>query len=241
MKLQNLVLTILLLSLMACNGQSQNWNSRVRGEGPLVERELDVRDFTGVKLAISGNVFLQQGPDYEVRVKAQENIIDALIMDKKGDDLVIRFEGSVSTRRSIDIFITLPKLSMAYVSGSGDMVGKGTFTGTDNFSVGISGSGDMELRVETGDLEGKISGSGDMKLGGKANNVELQVTGSGDLDADELVAQNVQVRISGSGDVAVHAEENLEVRTSGSGDVAYRGRPRVRSNISGSGDVYSKD
>ena len=226
--------------LIASGLTAQSWFGNVKGEGPIVERTLDVDDFDGFSLSMSGDVFVEQGSDFSVRVKGQENLIDLLNTEVKDGHWKIKFSKSVRNMKGFEVYITMPRLEEAYVSGSGEIRGSGTFTGANEVSVAVSGSGDIDLAFETEDIDAAISGSGSIRLQGNTAGLNITISGSGDVFGYDLSAANVKVQISGSGDAQVDASEMLEVRVSGSGDVTYEGTPRVKAKVSGSGDVESR-
>ncbi len=237
MKSKLLIIAALLFTITSL--QAQRWGSGIKGEGPIVKKTLNLSDFTGFSLQTSGNVILQRGPQ-SVVVESHQNIIDNI--ETEVDDKVwkIKFDRNVRGYKELNIYITIPELTRAYISGSGDIVSQDKFNTNGEVQVGISGSGDIKLDIDADKIFSKISGSGDIALRGKANSMEVKISGSGDIKAYDLEVENCNVSISGSGDVEVHANEELMVRTSGSGDVFYTGRPRVNSRTSGSGNVMSK-
>ncbi len=218
---------------------AQNWGSwnGIKGEGPKVTKTLDVDAFDGFTMAISGNVYLKQGSKQSVTIEAQQNIIDNIVKEVSDKQWKIKFDKNVRNHDGVKIYITIPTLTKAYVSGSGDIIGETKFTGLGNLVTGISGSGDIRLEVQAKDIDGKISGSGSVKLSGSANALNIGISGSGDFYADGLKAQSGIIKISGSGDCTVDAADELSVQVSGSGDVKYKGRPRLSAKVSGSGDV----
>lgn len=211
----------------------------IKGEGDTTERILQLDDFTGIILTTSADVFLTQGNTQSVRVSAQENIIDNLETEVNNGVWKIKGKKPMRSYKPVNIYITIPDLSLAKISGSGDIEGQSAFRTDNEVNLGISGSGDIELEIEAPAIDAGMSGSGDIELEGKTNTFSISISGSGDIDAADLVSEDCEVRVSGSGDVKVHATEQLNVRVSGSGDVYYRGNPRVNSRISGSGDLHS--
>lgn len=222
--------------LVFATAQDWGWNG-IKGEGPKVTKTLDVASFDGFTMAISGTVYVKQGSKQSVTIEAQQNIIDNIVTDVTDKQWKIKFEKNVRNYDGLKIYITIPTLTKAYVSGSGDIIGESKFTGLNNLITGISGSGNIRLDIEAKDVEGKISGSGSVKLTGSANTLNIGISGSGDFIADGLKSQNGIIKISGSGDCTVDASEALSVQVSGSGDVKYKGRPKVSAKVSGSGDV----
>ena len=221
------------------DAQKRWWAGSLSGQGPVVERELNLGSFERISLSVSADVFVTQGDEQSVMVKGQENIIENLITEIQDKTWRIRFDRPIRRSQGLKIYITLPQLSGAKVSGSGNIASDDSWR-SPSFYASVSGSGNIQLLVETEDLISKISGSGNISLGGSTKAYEVQITGSGNVRAGELTAENCQVRISGSGDANVDVQEKLDVRITGSGDVRYTGRPRVNSKISGSGSLSSK-
>ena len=216
------------------------WKGSIKGQGPTVEKTLDVDPFKGVGLQFSGDIYLTQGSTQSVRITGQQNIIDNISTDVNDGYWKIKFKTSVRNHDRVKIYITIPELNRAHISGSGNIMTEGKFSNVGDLSVGVSGSGDLSMDVDARSIVNKISGSGDVELRGSADEIDFAISGSGDIEAYNLKANYCKIRISGSGTAKIHAEENLEVKVSGSGDVYYRGKPKVNSRISGSGDLVSR-
>lgn len=242
MKNVKTISVLLSLSFLFCTAAiSQNWwKSGIRGEGANVSHTLDVKNFDGIGLYFSGTVYLKQGSTYSVKVEGQQNIIDNIETEVEGDYWKIKFDRPVRKHEGVKIWITMPTLTKAHISGSGNLIGESSFTGLEEVSVGISGSGDIDLELEAKAIESKISGSGNIELGGSSGSFSIKISGSGDVKAYDLNTGSCNVRISGSGDCQVDVSEQLEVSISGSGDVYYKGRPKVKAKVSGSGDVAAR-
>ncbi|MFK7932307.1 MAG: head GIN domain-containing protein [Saprospiraceae bacterium] len=236
--MKNLFLTLALLLTASFTFAQSWWGGGTRGEGAIVERTIDLDRFDGFALTISGNVYVEKGSTQKVVVKGQENLIDLLNTDVNDGFWKIKFTESVSNMKKFDVYITVANLEEVYVSGSGDVYSKGTFSG-NNMEVGVSGSGNIEMDVDAGALDVKVSGSGNIELAGNARAVEMRISGSGDIDAGRLKAKNCEAKVTGSGDIRIHASEELNASIVGSGDIYYDGDPKVRSRVTGSGDVRS--
>lgn len=238
MRLLKIVAIFTLTFAIATSVTAQNWNwGSVRGEGPVVKETLNVDNFDAFTLAFSGNVYVKQGNTQSVVVEGQRNIIENIRTDVSGSHWKIRFDKSVRKHEGVNIYITVPTLTQANISGSGNVRSEGRFTGLGDFKTWVSGSGDIVMDIEADAISSGVSGSGDIKLSGTGNSLDISISGSGDVSAENLRVENCTVKISGSGDSSVHATGSLEVRVSGSGDVKYRGNPKVNAKMSGSGEV----
>jgi len=240
MKKQTLSILLLCLAFITTSCAQDWWGGKgISGEGSVVTKNLDLDNFTGFELSISANVELTRGSTQAVKVVGQQNIIDNIETDVHNGFWNISFDQNVSRYDELKIYITLPTIDKAYISGSGNITSESTFTGLDELDLSISGSGDIEMGAEAQALSCSISGSGDIEVGGRSQTLDVSISGSGDVRANNLVAETVKIGIAGSGDCKVHATSSLKVDIVGSGDVYYKGSPNVNSKVVGSGDVIA--
>lgn len=228
--------------LLAGNVNAQ-WGKKVKGSGNVVTQQRSVGSYDGVALSGSFDVELVAGTEGSLTLKGDDNLLQHLETEVKNGTLHIRPEKGYNLEPSSwnggGILVTVPVESIDAVSlsGSGDIVGK-TRLKSESLRASMSGSGDISLEVEAGQIEVALSGSGDIALSGTANRAEIRVSGSGDVKAYELQAREVEAVVAGSADIRVTATESLTARVSGSGDIHYRGNPaKLDAKTSGSGDV----
>lgn len=238
--IKSLFLILIIYSLATTNASAQKWGMGIKGEGPVVSKNLDVSGFHGVTLAFSGDVYLKQGSGYSVKAEGQANIIDNIKTNVSDGIWKIGFEKNVRNHKGLKIFITMPDLTQAKISGSGNIQTEGNFRNVNDLALAVSGSGNVNVDVDAKNIESRISGSGNISIAGATGGHTIAISGSGDVHAYNLKSMTCSVRISGSGDCQVDVGENLDVSISGSGDVTYQGRPRIKSKSSGSGSVESR-
>lgn len=232
--------TTFAILLMVASGCIQNGQFGIRGEGPIVERKVNLDPIKGISLPGSAKVFLTQGPNLEVRISGQENIIDNLNLEVRGEVWQIDNKRSVWQSEPVKIYITLETLRLIKISGSSDVEFVNHFTNQKDLEIRISGSGKTDLDMDAVDIKANISGSGELFMKGSADYLDFSITGSGSIKAYDLTARKADVRISGSGGMELSIENRLDAHVSGSGNVFYKGNPRVNTSISGSGSVQSR-
>lgn len=239
--MKHLFISVTILVLIAtAYGCFDNGQFGIRGEGPVVERKIDLNNIKGISLPGSAKVFLKQGSPQEVRIEGQENIIDNLKLDVQGEVWLIGNKRPVWQSEPVKIFITLETLRLIKISGAGDVEFVNHFRDQKDLEIRISGSGKINLDMEGRDINASISGSGDLNMKGSADNLDLVISGSGNIRAFDLTTEKAEIRISGSGGMELSVENRLDARISGSGSVLYKGDPRVNSSVSGSGSVRSR-
>jgi hypothetical protein len=146
-------------------------------------------------------------------------------------------EKNVKEAKPVTVYITLPTVTDIALAGSGSIRSTAKFTGIDDLSIAVSGSGNISFDFESDDTEVALSGSGEIKLSGTTEDLEISISGSGDVFAKNLEAKDCRINISGSGDAQVQVNGDLETNIAGSGDVHYTGDASVKTRISGSGTV----
>lgn len=216
--------------------------SSVRGEGPMVSETRSVKDFKGIELGASGDVYFKQAPEFKVVVETQKNIAEILETVVEGGVLKINFKnniGNVSTDKLI-IRVEAPSFERIDLSGSGNMTAENALTGS-NLDIKLGGSGNISIKEATfSKIEADVTGSGNIDISGTADSGDIGVTGSGNINAEKLKAKTVKASITGSGGIDCYAETDLDVSITGSGDVHYAGTPSVKMQVTGSGNVEKK-
>jgi len=208
----------------------------------------DVPAFTGISLRVSATVHLIQGDRQKVEIEARSSVLDELITEVSGRDLIIRFPTRTFFNRSfetgkIDIYITAPEINSLSISGSGDILAKGSWNARI-MDLNVSGSGSIYIdQLNSERVKAVVSGSGDIviKDGEKANEFSGTISGSGSIKASNYEAQHVTIRIAGSGNCNIHTNGSLNARIAGSGSVYYTGNPSLDTSIAGSGKVIGRN
>lgn len=196
----------------------------IKGSGSIITEPRAVVDFYNISVSGSTNVFITQGTNFDVKVKAYENIVPYLETKVQNGTLFIGFKANsnVSNDNS-EVHITMPSLNSVSVSGSGNITSTGSFLGSGNFKATISGSGNIVLE------------------GGTANNYQINISGSGSVKSFGMVSKQAVVSLTGSGNAELTVLQDLNATINGSGNVYYKGSPAtVTSKITGSGQIIKQ-
>ena len=236
-------------------------------EGAVESQTLDLDAFTAVDVRDEAMVYVTQGATQEIRVDAEQEILDNLEISVENDELVVRTKGCFRGDYTFDVFITLPAsqaLTDIEVSGAGGLFAQTPLEVADEVAFGVSGSGELEFQanneptkvtvgssgsgnsnitVTTTDTDVSISGSGRVTLSGASQDLEAGISGSGSLKAYDFIAKNGNISVSGSGGAEVQiVGGTLDVTISGSGTVRYKGTPgEITESITGSGRLIDEN
>jgi len=236
------LLTLLFLPFSCIYTDGGGWSQGITGNGNVREEVRDIADFDGVLVSSGIDVYLTQDDHFEVRVVADENLLDVIETRVKGGMLDVGTEHyNIRHARSKKVYVTMPELTRLRISSAGDCTGETPFT-CDDLELGISSAGDLTLEVEADRIDLEISSSGDARLSGKAGTFDVSLSSAGDLHAFDLIAEKVDVTVSSAGDARVHATDEISMHVSSAGNIYYMGDASViRSSSSSAGDIIKKD
>lgn len=222
----------LLLSATSCI----DFNS-VMGNGVPASESRTVTTFSKIKSGGDFRVYIYNGEETSVDVKADQNLLQYIETYVSGEVLHIDIVGVHNIKNVVpmEIYITTPQLDGIVQSGSGTITSD--YFESDHFNILLSGSGMIQADFDADQAEVLLSGSGKINMTGLVSNASLTISGSGDLNGSDLQVKQCQTLTSGSGNMWVRVSESLTSRISGSGNVYYQGNPTVHSSISGSGKV----
>ncbi len=233
-KATTLALTLLLVT--GCDAQK-----RIKGNGNFVTIERTTNDYDGISVSGFYEVELVDGQEGNLTLKGEDNILDYIKTEVKGNTLNIksRDNTNLSPSRGEGVFITIPvdEIDKIRLSGSGKFVGKKILK-TDDLDIQISGSRNIDLGIDANHVSVMTSGSSNIQLKGTTETLKVRSSGSSNVKANDLETDEATFELSGSSDVETTVNESLTSRVSGSANIRYRGNPKkLDSKISGSGRV----
>jgi len=238
-------LSFILIAILAVGSSScivGGWDNGISGNGNVVEETRDVGGFTGVLVSSGIDVMLSEGDQFEVRVEADENLLEVIETSLNGNMLEVGTDQvNIRSAKSKKVHVTLPELTELKISSAGDCEGETLFH-CDKLELGISSAGDLTLEVEARRIDLGISSSGDVQLAGKSDLFNVSLSSAGDLHAFDLEAGIVKVNVSSAGDARVYATDEISMSASSAGNIYYKGDAKVtRSSTSSAGDIVRRD
>ncbi|MFL6672983.1 MAG: head GIN domain-containing protein [Massilia sp.] len=210
---------------------------RVQGSGNVTRQVRQVEHFSGLALAVPGNLELRIGNSEGVTIETDDNLQPLIETVVDGGMLKIqpaRRNLNIHTR-NLKIVVQARSIDRIALAGSGSVEADALRAPKLKFDLG--GSGSIKVKsVETDSVAATIGGSGDLNVGGgSARQVSLTIGGSGNVDLGRVKADSASVKVAGSGEATVWAASALSMTIAGSGDVNYYGDPAISKSVLGSG------
>jgi hypothetical protein len=194
---------------------------------------------------VSGNtdVYVKQDSVFSVRVEAEENLLEYIIIETDGNTLHIhQKEGtSLNPTKSIKVYVSGPMFKHFEASGACDIYSENKLSSNESIGINLSGSCDVKLELKAPEVKAGLSGAGTVTLKGETKDLEIDGSGSTDIKCFEMLTENTHIVLSGAGDAEVYASVKLDVHVSGAADVKYKGNAAVNQDVSGAGSVKKAD
>ncbi len=206
------------------------------------QQERNVGQFTGVKVGGAFKVVLSQTGKHRLVVEAEEDLLDKVRTEVKGDVLHIemKWDWSWKDRDKITVYVEFEDLESLEVSGAADITAKTPIEAND-LDISVSGAGDIDLEVNAKTMEVTVSGAGDVSVSGSTDRQKIRLSGAGSYKAQHLKSNYAHAKASGAGSIVVNVSEEIEAYASGAGSVKYYGDPaKEKSNASGAGSISKK-
>jgi hypothetical protein len=231
---------------------------RIEGNGQVVTETRQLVSFNKVENDGTFNVYIRHDSVFSAVVEAESNLIPHIRTRVNGNTLEIDTHENLNTNYPINLYITTPIITGAYLNGSGsvtldsldtenmevDLSGSGIMSGvltSNSLTTRISGSGKINLNAHTNSCIARISGSGDIELVGETLSGDFSISGSGNIQSTNFIQNECIAKISGSGNMYLNVTEYLDVTITGSGSVYYVGNPQVNVKITGSGSIIKQN
>jgi hypothetical protein len=231
MRYKLILLTIWMLAFNACKKESMC--DCVKSSGPTNVIYHDVKDFNCIYLRDKMDLYLTQGPEFEVRVEAGANLQPLIKTELDGETLKVfnnnRCNWVRGYKHKIKVYITAPYFKHLRHAGLGTIESVNTIV-QDTISLRTENSGDFKLDLNTYRIAGSAHGNGDMYLTGTTNRLESDYTGTNFLYASDLtVTGYIYLHSVSIGHAHIKAPENglMDITLDRSGNVYYTGNPNT--------------
>eukprot|EP01132_Coremiostelium_polycephalum_P014900 gene14900-18051_t len=197
-------------------------------------KNFNITDFNEIVVSSGIDLYLTQAGSENIKLVGDEELIQNIEVEKKGNTLSIKYKEGMTWRRvfkgkSAKAYVSFKNLNSLVASGGSDVFTQNEIK-SDKLNLRASGGSDLKLKVTVRDLDLRASGGSDVNLSGSATNMQISSSGGSDINAFDLIAENAKVTSSGGSDANVHVTKALEATASGGSDIHYKGDPSVRNN-----------
>ena len=227
--------------------KKENLGDCFKGTGTIETRIREVSDFKNVIVKDKIDLYVTQGPNYEVKIEAGKNLHMNIRTTVNNGTLTIENVNKCnfvrSPKKKIIAYVTLPYLRMVRNAGTGTLYFSNQFI-QDSLDIRIANSGDVHASVNVQYFQTSTHGNGDLFVDGKANYSSHYTNGTNYVWMQDLIIQNqIDFNTTTVGECYINAPLSgpMNVGIFEKGNVHYKGNPTAINLTLMSKGVLIKD
>lgn len=251
---------VLLLALVAAAcGESTVESDAVTGSGSAATKTYTLSGFTAIQADQGFSVVVTRGESFAVSVSADENLVQYLTVEVRGDALYLGLDPAKTYRlANLKAEVTMPELSGVEVMRAADVFVEG-FTTKGDLALKVADAGQLNvdaLKAQSATLE--VSGAG--RLGGKlvvkgaltvsaaggsqailigaARTVTLTASEASEVSLKGVASQTATVELTGGSRASVRASKTVNAALAEASALDYYGTAQLgEMNVAGASQV----
>ncbi len=215
------------------------------------KKNLELPEFKSIYVNSNYSVYLKQTNKQEVNVEALTEIYELTTIKVENGVLMISVErkpdnpnksiwakiDDIKLKPNMKLMVSMKNISELQVNGNGKIISENSIA-SDYLSLGVAGSGSIDLDIKGNNVKSEVSGSGSITLKGYATANDVAMSGSGNVNAFTCEIENAKVKMSGSGSCELNVTNSLEATVLGSGILKHKGNTKnLTKKVYGSGSV----
>ncbi|GGK46784.1 MULTISPECIES: head GIN domain-containing protein [Flavobacteriaceae] len=231
-------ITAMLLLLISTSSCFVDGLTGIKGNRNVVSEDRVISDnFDEIKVQQGIQLFITQDNATELKVEADENIIDLLITEVKDNQLIIYFEKNVNRAKARNVFLNTATIKKIKASSGASVKSENTFQAT-SLDLDASSGSSIKVYVNADDVTTETSSGANIKVYGKSQTFSGKASSGSSIDADELEAIDAYAKASSGANINVKVSGNLTAKASSGGDIDYEGSPtNINKDTSSGGSV----
>ena len=150
---------------------------RIRGNGTMKTETRSAGTFSNIDVSGSFDVYVKQDSASSVKVEADENLMEYIVIETLGNTLRIKTKDGANLKSSngIKVYVSNPSYKDFDASGACDIESENRITSTETISIGLSGASSVKLDVNAPKVSVDGSGASTVSLSGTNKDFEWKV------------------------------------------------------------------
>lgn len=191
----------------------------IEGNQKVTTEERQVDNFDAVSVSDGIDLYLTQGNENTLTLKADENLMEHIKTEVKNGTLKIYSDKKLRKARALEAHLTFKDLKKISGSAGADIYTENTLK-ADDMSVNMSSGSDLKMTLEASAAQFDMSSGSDaiVKFDGKNLSINASSGSDFEIEADEL--DNIALDMSSGSDVDLHGSAaSLTVNASSGSDL----------------------
>ena len=204
----------------------------------------NIKGYDGLRISDAFQVYVYfSESEEEIRISANNNLHEKIVVQKDGDELIIRLKNHTSVRGNavMNAYITTKNLSRFSIDGASKLILENQWKVQDG-KIAVSGASDFNGELVADRLKMELEGASTIDVIGSISSLDAELSGSSDLLDYGLDISNLDINLAGASTAFLSVDENISVKASGASTLHYKGNATIQaSELSGSSQIIKKN
>lgn len=212
----------------------------VKGNGKVVEENRKAGKFNEIKVSRGMNVYITQGDETKVIVKADENLLEYIETNVENRVLKVTTKENIRKATSKKVFVTVKELENIR-SLAGSNVYSENILRCDNLTISSTAGSNVKVEIDAKDVIASASAGSNIKIEGKSKSFEGKASAGSNIKAEGLTTKECNVKTSSGANIWIRVTGELQASANSGGNIFYYGNPKnLDTNSSSGGNIIKK-
>ncbi len=219
-----LMLAVWAAAFIPSFAQKDSDRKKIEGSGNVITKNFSIQSFDQLEVSGVFSVQLSQGGKEEVKIEADDNLMELFEVKNDGSRLLVNMKKDVNIQGSkkMKLYVTFKNLKSMDLKTVGNVESAGSLSFT-NLEIANKSVGDVDLKLTAKSVTIENKSVGNVKLEGKADNAVIKNKSVGSIEAAGFAVQTMDIDNNGIGSAEVNAAKELKVKDNFLGKVTNKG------------------
>lgn len=236
-----LILFLIMITVFAGIARYHYSAERITGDGNRVSQPREIGKFTGVRISGKIKVYITQGPERKLEIKADQNLLPLINTSVDNKILTIDLtDHQIDRNALLEAHLTTDTVHSLDISGEASVETVNELKGEELRITGSSGSsGNISLQYNN--LICDFSSGASVKLSGNVERAIFESSAGARIEGNNLTARKCSVNGNAGSFADVKVLDELTADVSSGSVFQYSGDPSVRNiNASSGGSIQKR-
>lgn len=232
--------TIASLFLTSCKyevdlGNGIDGNGKVKTENRTVTEK-----FTKIHSKKGLEVLVEQAPNTEIQVEADENLLKHITTQVENGTLIVSSDENIDSAEKMVVRVKMPDIE-AFESTSGSSIATTTVIKGPKINLKTSSGSEIKALVEYDYVFGESTSGSNLSVSGKTLKFTSSSSSGSTLEAGKLLANDVIAEATSGSSIEVHPLVMLNGKASSGASINFNGKPKTVTKEESSGGSVSQN
>ncbi len=240
MKMKSILLFLSFILFLA----SHSYASRetLKGSGNIKTEKRTVDSFNSISVSRAIKVFVTQGPQSQLTLEADDNILPYIKTEVSNNRLKIYLPENVDVKSHADmkVSLTVPQL-VALKSTTSSTIESTSNWDISTIELSSTTAGEIKIDLKAQLITAKATTAAKIELKGETQNLNVSLTTSAELDAADLQASKAHFSLTTGSEAEIEVTEELSYTLTTGAELSYKGSPHItKASVTTGGRATNK-